>query len=441
MRRFFTAYGMLAVLLALCLFFAGGTYHQEAPTGREGGEALADRILARSPRPSGVAVVISPGGNSADFAAALEERLTKASIPLSARITGDPPDAREALAALAQAGKTPTVIATTPECRDWAVWNALRTQFPAYANTEVIAAEPHGRSTFLATSNLRNIADQIAVIAILAVGMTMVIITGGIDLSVGSLIALSAVATAWMIRAAGGVHASSFALLGASLAAIALSGAVGAFSGAMITGFRIPPFIATLAMMQVASGLAFIVTQGQSIYEVPASFTWLGRGAGLLSLPNAVVLMIVIYVLAHFLMARAKIGRHIYAVGGNALAARLSGVHTGRTLLFVYIISGLMAGIGGVITASQLKAGAPTYGVMYELYAIAAVVVGGTSLSGGEGYIFGTLIGAFIIAVIRNGMNLMNVEPYTQKVVLGLVILGAVLLDMLKRNRMRRAER
>jgi ribose transport system permease protein len=300
---------------------------------------------------------------------------------------------------------------------------------------EVLAPPPRRRSTFLSSSNLRNIADQIAVIAILAVGMTMVIITGGIDLSVGSLIALAAVVTAWSIRAVGGVNASSGAMLGACLAAIAVCGAVGVFSGLMITRFRIPPFIATLAMMQVASGLAFMITQGQSIYDISPRFTWLGRGTDLLSIPNAVVLMLVIYVLAHFLMARTRLGRHIYAVGGNAEASRLSGVSIGRTLMCVYLVSGLMAGVGGVITVSQLKAGAPTYGVMYELYVIAAVVVGGTSLSGGEGTIFGTLIGAFIIAVIRNGMNLMNVEPYTQKVVLGLVILGAVLIDRLKRKR------
>jgi ribose transport system permease protein len=144
--------------------------------------------------------------------------------------------------------------------------------------------------------------------------------------------------------------------------------------------------------------------------------------------------MVLIYLVAHVVMARTAIGRRIYAVGGNAEAARLSGVSTKRALLFVYLVSGLMAGVGGVISVSQLRAGAPTYGLMYELYVIAAVVVGGTSLSGGEGQIFGTLVGAFIIAVIRNGMNLTNVEPYTQKVVLGMVILGAVLLDRLKRR-------
>lgn len=426
---------MLVVLLLLCVFFTIATYHQEVPAGQEGGESLAAQILARPSRPSSIAIVVSPGGGSTEFAAALESRMKTAGIAVSASISGGPPEARQALEALAAAGKIPALIATTPESRNWGVWKALGGQIPAYAHTEVLTSETRSRSTFLSPSNLRNIADQIAVIAILAVGMTMVIITGGIDLSVGSLIALSAVMTAWVIRAVGGVNASLPALFGACIAAIVVCGLVGLFSGLMITRFRIPPFIATLAMMQVASGLAFMITQGQSIYDISSRFTWLGRGADLLSLPNAVVLMLIIYVLAHYLMSRARMGRHIYAVGGNPEASRLSGVNIGRTLLFVYLVSGLMAGVGGVITVSQLKAGAPTYGVMYELYVIAAVVVGGTSLSGGEGFIFGTLIGAFIIAVIRNGMNLMNVEPYTQKVVLGLVILGAVLIDRWKRKR------
>ena len=144
--------------------------------------------------------------------------------------------------------------------------------------------------------------------------------------------------------------------------------------------------------------------------------------------------MILLYLLAHFMMGRTRWGRYLYAVGGNAEAARLSGVPVKRIQLSAYVLSGALAGLGGVIMASQLKSGAPTYGQMYELYVIAAVVVGGTSLSGGEGKILGTLIGAFIIAVIQNGMNLMNIEPYTQKVILGLVILLAVLLDKLKQR-------
>jgi len=217
--------------------------------------------------------------------------------------------------------------------------------------------------------------------------------------------------------------------------AIVVCGAVGGFSGLMITRFAIPPFIVTLAMMLVGSGLAYILAQGQSIYQIPDSFVWLGRGADLFGLPNAVVLLLVLYALAQVLMSRMKLGRYLYAVGGNAEAARLSGVPVRRVLLFAYVASGLLAGLGGVIMASQLKSGSPTYGNMYELYVIAAVVVGGTSLSGGEGRMLGTLTGAFTIAVIQNGMNLTNVESYTQKVVLGLVILGAVLLDKLRQAR------
>jgi ribose transport system permease protein len=186
-------------------------------------------------------------------------------------------------------------------------------------------------------------------------------------------------------------------------------------------------------MMLVASGLAYIFAKGQSIYQIPDSFIWLGRGADL-GLPNAVLLMIVLYVLAHIMMSRMTLGRYIYAVGGNPEAARLSGVPIKAVLIFVYTLSGALAGVGGIVMASQLKSGSPTYGGMYELYVIAAVVVGGTSLSGGEGKVLGTLTGALIIAVIQNGMNLTGVESYTQKIVLGLVILGAVLLDTLKKR-------
>jgi ribose transport system permease protein len=219
------------------------------------------------------------------------------------------------------------------------------------------------------------------------------------------------------------------------VAAILVCGVVGAFSGFMVTQFFIPPFIVTLAMMLVGSGLAYILAEGQSIYQIPDSFVWLGRGSDFMGLPNAVVLMIVLYVLAHVLMSRMKLGRYLYAVGGNGEAARLSGVPVKRVLMFAYVASALLAGLGGVVMASQLKSGSATYGNMYELYVIAAVVVGGASLSGGEGRMLGTLTGAFTIAVIQNGMNLTNVESYTQKVVLGLVILGAVMLDKIRHAR------
>jgi len=187
-------------------------------------------------------------------------------------------------------------------------------------------------------------------------------------------------------------------------------------------------------MMLVASGFAYLLSAGQSIYQVPESFVWLGRGTGLAGIPNAVILLVLLYAAAHVLMTFMKLGRYLYAVGGNAEAARLSGVPVQGVVLFAFAVSGLLAGLGGVVMASQLKSGSPTYGGMYELYVIAAVVVGGTSLRGGSGKMLGTLIGALIIAVIQNGMNLCGVESYTQKVVLGLVILAAVLLDRLRQR-------
>jgi len=425
--------GMPAVLLALCLFFSWATYVKEAPSGREGGAAAARIALERRPAPQRVLLVTGADPHGEEFAQGVRDVLGGRMEVV--RASGGPPEVRAMLDGLAAEGRAPDVVLATPDAAKWALWATVRQTEPRLGGLAVLTPPAQGRSAFLSPSNLRNVADQIAVIAIIAVGMTMVIITGGIDLSVGSLVAFSAVATAWFIRAFGGVHASPWALTAASLLAVLLSGAVGLASGGFVTLFRVPPFIVTLAMMQVASGLAFILAEGQTIYDIPQGFTELGRGNAVASLPNAVAIMLLIYVAAHIFMTRTAMGRRIYAVGGNPEAARLSGVSNKRVLFFVYLVSGLMAGIGGVITASQLKAGAPTYGVMYELFVIASVVVGGTSLSGGEGQVFGTLVGAFIIAVIRNGMNLMNVEPYTQKVVLGLVILGAVLVDMLRKRR------
>jgi len=218
-------------------------------------------------------------------------------------------------------------------------------------------------------------------------------------------------------------------LAGSGLCALA-----GAFTGAMVTTFRLPAFIVTLAMMLMASGLAFRLSNGASIPELPPSFFLIGGGK-MLGLPNPVWLMIVLYGVAHIVMTRMSFGRYLYAIGGNAEAARLSGVPVKRILLIVYTISGALAGLGGIVLASKLQAGDPKFGLMYELEVIAAVVVGGTSLLGGSGKILGTLIGAFVIAVIKHGMNLTAVDPFNQKIVLGAVLLAAVLLDTLKRRR------
>ena len=311
----------------------------------------------------------------------------------------------------------------------------FKTANPSFQSMKVFSPQSYGWPNFLKTSNLLNIANQIAVIAIIAIGMTLVIITAGIDLSVGSLIAFSAVLCCWFIREwMGGPEATMIGMIAASVLAIIACAALGLFSGAMVAYFGVPSFVTSLGMMMVASGLAYMISGGLSIYQIPVSFDWLGRGTGLLGLPNAVVLMTILYLFAHFVMSRTVSGRYIYAVGGNPEAARLSGVPVKKVLLWVYATSGALAGLGGMVMASQFRSGDPKYGLMYELYVIAAVVVGGTSLAGGRGKVFGTLIGAFIIAVIQNGMNLTGVQSYTQKVVLGLVLLAAVLLDMLKKR-------
>jgi len=220
-----------------------------------------------------------------------------------------------------------------------------------------------------------------------------------------------------------------------ALEAIVAWGLIGLMNGLLVTIFEAPPFIITLGMMFIARGFAYILPENQSIYQVPQSFTALGLGTLAGGVPNAVVLMLILYVIAHFVMGHTTWGRYIYAVGSNAKAARFSGVPVQGTLVLVYALSGLLAGLGGVILASQHRSASPNYAQNYELYVIVAVVIGGASLSGGEGKIFGTLIGALLIAVVHNGMNLLGVESRAQMVVLGSVLIGAVLLDRLKRRR------
>lgn len=433
--NFFADYGMVFVLILLCALFSVLTWSEQSPVGADAGQQLA-RMIEEADVDSG-AILISgrSGGDDTLFAQTLADRLNKlGGFDVSVAL-GSPVNARRALDQIAASGSNLAYVAITTGAENWGVFSDLQNQAPQFANAQMILPESYYWPDFLKKENLLNITNQIAVIAIIAIGMTMVIITGGIDLSVGSLIALSAVLAAWLIREFGGaLDATPFAMTLGCLGAILACGLFGVFSGTMVTRFSIPPFIVTLAMMQIGSGLAYILAKGQSIYELPETFIWLGRGADLFGIPNAALLMLILYFVADFVMSRTVVGRRIYAVGGNPEAARLSGVPVKSILMLVYGISGALAGVGGVIMASQLRSGSPTYGLMYELYVIAAVVVGGASLSGGSGKIFGTLIGAFIIAVIRNGMNLTGVESYQQKVVLGIVILGAVLLDQLKKR-------
>ena len=432
---FSSDYGMLGVLVGLCVFFSFITFEEQQPVGKSGAERLVETIEAEFPDLGSVILVGRNGDEGRAFTESLNQRLGKDGWEVRAMVNGGPPDLAKALREAFEGNSTVSLMACEQAFSQLPLLETMRKANPAIAGMRVLYPKPYGWPNFLKTSNLLNVANQIAVIAIIAIGMTLVIVTAGIDLSVGSLIAFSAVLATWMIREwMGGPEATALGMFVGCLLAILVCGGLGLFSGSMVAFFGVPPFVASLGMMMVASGLAYMLSGGLSIYQLPESFDWLGRGDDLAGIPNAVVLMILLYFLAHLLMSRTIAGRYVYAVGGNSEAARLSGVPVKRILLWVYAGSGALAGLGGIVMASQFRSGDPKYGLMYELYVIAAVVVGGTSLSGGRGKVFGTLIGAFIIAVIQNGMNLTGVQSYTQKVVLGLVLLAAVLLDMLKKR-------
>ncbi|MGI9240517.1 MAG: ABC transporter permease [Verrucomicrobiales bacterium] len=427
-------YGMLAVLILLALLFTVLTLGRQTPEGTSGGNKLARQILSESDVPPSVFIAARDTAIDHDFADALERRLRNEGASIVDRVHGAPSAIRERLDLVESKFD---VIAVSPPLLSMPVFTRFVGEGKIGGRLQ--APAEYTGSTFLSSDNLRNIASQIAVIAILAIGMTMVIITAGIDLSVGSLIALSAVTSTFLIQRMGGADgAGTGALATASLAGIAACALVGAFTGWMVAGFCVPPFIATLAMMQVVRGSAFKIADNQTISDVPASFQWLGNGLTL-GIPNCVILMAALYVLAHIIMSKTRLGRYIYATGGNPEAARLSGISPKRIKLIVYIIAGALAGLGGIVLASQLQSGAGRYGDSYELKVIAAVVVGGTSLFGGRGKIFGTLIGAFIIAVIENGMNLKKLGSETQMIVLGAVILIAVLLERLRSGEWRSA--
>ena len=368
---------------------------------------------------------------SASLAKSVGKRLGEAGFAEVRTVVGVPRDLRLALDDLQAKGKRLDAIVTAGDVLKWPVIERVSKTHPSFAAHKLIAPDVEYWPDFLKRSNLLAIVDRIVVIAVIAIGMTMVIITAGIDLSVGSLIALSGVIGTLVMKQLGGLDASPWMVLVGFLAGTLACGVVGALGGLIVANFKVPPFITTLGVMMMARGLAFMITGGSSIYQVPESLPWLGQGASA-GVPNTVLLLAMLYAAAHVFMSHTRLGRYIYAVGGNEQAARLSGVPVKSVIVFVYVVSALAAGLGGCIQVSQLDAGTPNMGMMYELYVIAAVVVGGTSLAGGSGRILGTLIGAFIISVIQNGMNLLGMESYTQQVVLGGVILGAVLLDKVR---------
>jgi ribose transport system permease protein len=431
MRTLVGDYGMLLVLALLCALFSALTVKRQQPQGEDAAAAIADEIDRQVSPEALVLAVATAQPASGETAEEVARLLQTRGFTRVRTVAGTPRDLRLALDRLLEDGEQPGAFALSSDVVDWRVWEILPEAYPDLADVPRAVAVPYYWPDFLKPSNLLAIVDRIVVIAVIAIGMTMVIVTAGIDLSVGSLIALSAVIGTLVMKQLGGLAAPAWSVAVGFVVGTLACGALGAFGGVLVARFRVAPFITTLALMMVARGLAFLLTGGFSIYQVPEALSWLGQGRSF-GMPHTVVLLLVLYGVAHVFMSRTRMGRYIYAVGGNEEAARLAGVPVQGVVVFVYAVSGLAAGVGGCIQASQLNTGTPNVGLMYEMYVIAAVVVGGTSLAGGSGRILGTLIGAFIISVIQNGMNLVGIESYTQNVVLGLVILGAVLLDRVR---------
>ena len=283
---------------------------------------------------------------------------------------------------------------------------------------------------FLTVDNLLAIALQMSVVAIMAIGMMAVIITAGIDLSVGSVMALAGVTTTMLL-------VDQVSIVPALLAGVSVGVILGAASGALIAFGHLPPFIATLGMMGVARGAALLLTGGVPVYGLPTWFGFLGGGRVLQFIPFPVIVTILLALCGHFVLTRLPIGRHLFAIGANPTAAMLSGIHVRATLVKVYAASGLLCGLAGIIHASRLSTGQPTAGTGYELDVIAACVIGGASLSGGQGTIIGAMVGAMIMGVLRNGCNLLDISAFWQQIAIGLIIIIAVFIDQYRKHHIR----
>lgn len=285
---------------------------------------------------------------------------------------------------------------------------------------------------FLTVTNAWNVMRQISVNVCISMGMTLVILTAGIDLSVGSILAFAGAMTASLLVSATGfpflgvyVEITTF---GAIVLGLLAGGLLGLINGWVITRFHVQPFVATLAMLTLGRGLTMLWTKGYPVSSLGADFAVIGTG-WFLGIPIPVWISAVVTLLAALMMKKTKIGRYIYAIGGNERAARLSGIKVNRIKLLVYVLSGVLAAVGGIMVTSRLDSAQPNAGAGYELDSIAAVVIGGTSLSGGRGFIMGTVLGAVIIGVLNNGLVLLGVSPFWQQVAKGVVILIAVIID------------
>lgn len=305
-------------------------------------------------------------------------------------------------------------------------WSHHPIFYPLIGFIAVFAIMMIYNENFLSANNLSNVARQVSINAILAVGMTCAILLGGIDLSVGPVMALSGTAAAGMMVA--GLPPSVAIMIGLLIGVL-----FGAANGFMIAYAKMPAFIVTLASLGIARGIALIYTGGYPISGLPTSFAFWGRGE-LFGIQTPILMMLFVYLISYIVLNHTPFGRYVYAIGGNEEASRLSGLRVPVVIMAVYTISGLTASIAGLILTSRLMSGQPNAGVGFELDAIAAVVIGGTAMSGGKGAILGTLIGAMLLGVLNNGLNLAGVSPYVQNVIKGLIILIAIYIGTSKRK-------
>ena len=290
---------------------------------------------------------------------------------------------------------------------------------------------------FLTVENTWNVMRQISVNVCISVGMTLVILTAGIDLSVGSILAFAGAVTAGLLKNGVEIPAANlyvgFTLPGAIIAGIAVGSLLGLINGVAITRFRVPPFVATLAMLTMARGMTMLWTGGFPITGLGEAFGFLGTG-WFLGIPMPVWISAIVVAVFAVITTRTRFGRYVYAIGGNEKAARLSGLNIDKIKNSVYVIAGALSAVGGLLVTARLDSAQPNAGMGYELDSIAAVVIGGTSLSGGTGSVIGTVQGALIIGVLNNGLVLLNVSPFWQQVIKGFVILLAVSIDKLNRR-------
>ncbi|KGR89352.1 sugar ABC transporter permease [Ureibacillus massiliensis 4400831 = CIP 108448 = CCUG 49529] len=320
-----------------------------------------------------------------------------------------------------------------PEVEKKATWKKIMSKFGSLlALLILVLVLSFATDKFFTVNNLMNIARQSSINALLAVGMLLPILTAGIDLSVGSILALSI-----MIMGIVSVNMTLHPLLGI-LACLVIGAGFGLLNGVLLTKLRLPhPFISTLGTMNIARGIALIITGAAPIAGFPFLIQYVGSEF-IGPIPISFLLVIVVYIIFHVFLTRTQTGRYIYAIGGNKEAARLSGINVDRVLIIVYTLSGLMAGLAGLVMVGRVNSAFPLAGMSYELDAIAAVIIGGASFFGGVGTVWGTLIGALIIAVLRNGLNLLNVSSDFQMAVVGFVIIAAVYVDVLRQRKAKR---